>query len=443
MSQLVINIPGEARVDAIERVFYEQFNSFDGQIKEVILDFRSVWFIEPSTSTTYIIAMLYMCKEKGYSFKIIPPGNNGVKIILYTWRFFEVLEEVTSCKISEFAPTLENDFKKGKSINVRLSSAINRNLKYYTDVDSLDIQGYFKKKYLGQDGICFLTLNEKFFPLLSLNFDSPESKQQEFLNEKIRWRNAELINRILSNNLTNLEIKDEIADNVICETISNAIIHSTACKFFTGSYFQFTEPNANKDTTYHFTINFWDSGKSIIETLKLPLINKKSIISVKTKNDFLSKHNEIEFFIKYEDKKYIEESFKSSFSELDPDDDERILLAAFFPGVSCSPYREPDIFNQIPAGIGLSYLTNTVVKNLKGEIAIRTKKYFLNIRQLTGYDKDQYIAQRKTTDTKKPKRKEIFSDKTTYYSAKFQIFNNQMPEFIGNMITIRIPLKYR
>jgi hypothetical protein len=368
MSQLVINLPGEATVGEIERVFYEQFNSFKGNIELVSIDFSSVWYIEPSTSTTYIIAMLYMCKEKGYKFEIIPPKNNGIKIILYSWRFFEVLEEITSCKISEFAPALKNDFTKSKTIDIRLSSAISRSLKYYNDVDSPDIKGYFKQKYLGQDGICFLTLYEKFFPLLSLNFDSDESKRQEFLNEKTRWRNAELVNRILSNNLKNLQIKDEIADNVICETISNAIIHSTANKFFTGSYFQFIEPKANKDTTYHFTINFWDSGKSIVETLQLPLKKKESIISDKAKNDFLSRHNEIEFIIKKEDNQYIEESFNSSFKELHPDDEERVLLAAFFPGVSRSPHRVPDLFNPFPAGIGLSYLTNTVVDNLKGKL---------------------------------------------------------------------------
>jgi hypothetical protein len=68
----------------------------------------------------------------------------------------------------------------------------------------------------------------------------------------------------------------------------------------------------------------------------------------------------------------------------------------------------------------------------------------LNIKNLSNYDKDQYISNFKIpSGTKRPKRKDIFDENSTYYRAKFIEYDNKVPEFMGNMITIRIPLKYR
>jgi hypothetical protein len=232
---------------------------------------------------------------------------------------------------------------------------------------------------------------------------------------------------------------------VISETISNAIIHSNASKFFTGSFFNFSDKQS-KDETFYFTINFWDNGSSIIDTLKEPLKEKKNIKSIVSEEHFHSvtkNTNQIEFLIKMNDH-YIEGLFTTK-SELRPDlDEEYILLAAFFPGVSREPDREPDLFNPYHAGIGLSYLTNTVMNKLEGEISVRTKNYFLNIKCLSGYDMDRYIRDFKKINGKKIKRKDFFSVNSTYYRAKFTKFDDGIiPEFIGNMITIRIPLKNR
>jgi hypothetical protein len=443
VSTITFNVPEIATVAAIERGFCDLFNGVEDYVDEIVLDFRTVWFIEPSTSTSYLIAMLYTCNKKGYKFRIIPPKNNGVKIVLYSWRFFEVLEEITAIPISEFAPDIKREFSRG--IEFRLGSTINKTLKYYQDIDTSEIQSFFKKKYLGQDSVYFLTAYEKFFPLLSLNFSTNEFKQQEFINEKRRWKNAELINHILNNNFNNIEIKDEISEDVISETISNAIIHSNASKFFTGSFFPFSDNQPDENEVFYFTINFWDNGESIIDTLGLPLKNNQNVKSLDAEKHFqlvTKNKNQIEFLLKKKGQ-YIEDLFTAS-SDLHPNlDEEHILLAAFFPGVSRLPNRQPDLFNPFPAGIGLSYLTNTVINKLSGEIAIRTKKYFLNIRNLSNYDKDQYIKNFKISEMKKPKRKEIFDENSTYYSAKFTEYDNRMPEFIGNMVTIRIPLRYR
>lgn len=443
MSEIILNLPAVATVIAIEQEFYNLFNNNDrNSFKVIIINFKDVRFIEPSTSTTYLISMLYTCHSNGYKFKIIPPNDNGIKIILYSWRFFEVLEETTSIPISEFAFQLEKDFTQ--DISVRLGTTINKTMKYYRNIDSPDIDNYFKKKYSGQDSIYFLTAREKFFPLLTLNFSTDESKKQEFNKEKTRWENTTLINRILNNNLNNIVITSEISLDVISETIFNAISHSKASKFFTGSFFSFSDEKSQKDDKFHFTINFWDNGISIIDTLKEPLRKGEKIKSIESEKHFHSmtnNNNQIEFLIKMNDI-YVEDLFTTT-SELPPNlDEEYILLAAFFPGVSRLPDREHDLFNQYPAGMGLSYLANTVMDKLKGEISVRTKNYFLNIKCLSSYEKDRYIRQFKTSQTEKVKRKDVFNDSSIYYKAKFVKYEYRMPEFLGNMITVRIPLEY-
>jgi len=444
MLEKTLDLPVVSTVSAIEQEFYNLFNNNEkDSFNEIFINFKDVRYIEPSTSTSYLIAMLYTCQSIGYKFKIIPPNDNGIKIILYTWRFFEVLEEITSIPISEFAPQLEGDFTQ--SINVRLGTTIKKTLKYYKNIDSSDIKNFFKKKYFGQDSIFFLTTYENFFPLLTLNFSTIELKQQEFISEKTRWEKAVLINRILNNNLNNIEIKDEISNDVISETISNAILHSNASKFFTGSFFHFSDKQPEDDEIFYFTINFWDNGSSIIDTLKSPLINGKKIKSIASEKYFQSvtkNNNQIEFLIKMKDN-YIEKLFTTA-SELHANlDEEYILLAAFFPGVSREPDRQPDLFNPYHAGIGLSYLSNTVMNKLNGEISIRTKKYFLNIKCLSNYEKDRYIRNFKTSNENKAKRKDIFNDSSSYYKAKYIEYEGNMPLFSGNMITIRIPLKYK
>ncbi len=122
--------------------------------------------------------------------------------------------------------------------------------------------------------------------------------------------------------------------------------------------------------------------------------------------------------------------------------DEEILLASFFPGVSRDLNRQIDLFNQNMPGIGLSYLINTIVNILGGEIAVRTSYYFINIGEADKGDKIKYIDQHFSNVKDKPKQKDIFPNEF-YYAAKIKKLSNKMPKFLGNMITVRIPIKYK
>ena len=103
MEKLIL--PERSTVANIEALFYNFFNNND-RSNEIEIDFRDVIFIEPSSSTTYLIAILNCCIKNGIKFRINPPSSNGIKIILYTWRFFEVLEETTGIPVNEFCPLL-------------------------------------------------------------------------------------------------------------------------------------------------------------------------------------------------------------------------------------------------------------------------------------------------------------------------------------------------
>lgn len=438
-------LPEIATIGNIEKSCYDLFNNSDDAINHINLDFSKVIFIEPSSSTTYLIAFINTCIEKKISFKVTPPKNNGIRIILYTWRFFEVLEETTNIPVSVFAPTLNKDFSIPQKI--RLTSTKNRILGYYNDIDNQDYKKYFKDRYLNEESIIFLTTTEKFFPLTSLNFSTEDSKYEEFENEKERWNNVALIREILYNNLNNIDIETKFTDNVICEALSNAIIHPNSNKFFTGSFFDFKDTRKSKNSKskpYMFTLNFWDNGESIIKTLREPLNKSLPVKSEKSVEHFYTETNtdELLFIIKKEGYKY--NILKSSAVELNKySQDDQILLASFFPGISRNPNREyGSQLGGTHPGLGLSLLMNTVVNELEGELAIRTGKYFLNIRKANKGDKMKYRDQNFGETTPKVGLKDIFKG-GSYFAAKISILNNKMPSFRGNMITARIPIKYK
>lgn len=441
-------LPVSSIVKHLEMCFNSFFKERNGYNKPgvVNIDFTEVQFIEPSSSTTYLIGMINTLVKNGFKFTVTPPRANGVKFVLYTWRFFEVLEEITEIPIAEFAPSLQVDFSEGK--NFRISSLREKVLRYYNNVDDEDYKKFFRNRYLDESSIYHLTTTEKFFPLLSLNFSNEELKFEEFENEKNRWDNATLINNVLSNNLKNIDAKRRITDDVVSEAISNAIMHSSANKFFTGSYFDWKD-NLNKskseikDKTYNFTLNFWDNGKSILSTLREPLENSVSIKSHFSEETFNKQTNTS--FVKFIRTKnganhtFVDNTTMVIDKHSQP---EEIILAAFFPGISSQVYRNNDSSGQQPlAGLGLSFLMNSVVYELGGSIAVKTGNHFLNVRRANASELNEYLRQ-KYDGKKKPTKKEEFRDDYIYI-ANFKSFDETNPEFCGNMITARIPIKYK
>jgi hypothetical protein len=119
-------------------------------------------------------------------------------------------------------------------------------------------------------------------------------------------------------------------------------------------------------------------------------------------------------------------------SDFEPDKStplEKILLAAFFPGITRdiagknhrvdpNVYKDRKMLSQ--PGMGLYVLTDQVVKVFGGTVSLRTKNYFLNFRLPS-------VREQNENDIE--------------YSVKLRRYGNHFPSFLGNLLTIRLPLR--
>ena len=199
----------------------------------------------------------------------------------------------------------------------------------------------------------------------------------------------------------------------------NALRHANATIIQTTSRFR---PAGENDAASHgqFTLVYWDDGDSIIETLKSAIASGKRVRSQR----FPELYSDYQLVIDAEGTTStftINSSLVPNLETPDP----VLLLSSTFPGISrdvdatpnVHPERQKDAPAYVIPGMGLHVLVNAVVDVFEGSIAFRTRNYFMNI--------------------KKPRAHET--------SAKYRVRVRQAVDcgFVGNMLTIRLPLKKR
>jgi hypothetical protein len=228
-----------------------------------------------------------------------------------------------------------------------------------------------------------------------------------------------------------------LARDVVFEAMANAVRHPEAktivrvshiekrndrpsLEGITGSAVGGARPFSEQTVLSHITLCWWDDGKSIIDTLREPLSHGSSIRSILPEVGST-------FDFRITDKRGTIVSQRKV--ELDVElneaaEDELLLLAAVFPGVT----RDPDAVAASPPldsthstvrplnspGMGLHYLMNAAIDLYGGTVSFRTKNYFLNIKK----------AKKQSAAT--------YSAKIIKYSI-----SQSIP---GNMITVRLPL---
>ena len=211
----------------------------------------------------------------------------------------------------------------------------------------------------------------------------------------------------------------KFSSNVVYEAIVNALRHPACSRITVASSIQ-TSPAAryNKQSAIsgYFTLVMWDDGESIITSLRRGI----EIGSIRTWYDKIFNCINYELSIKNNRKKINRFTLPSDYTPTESDDDNILLLSSILPGISSCPSK-PDIFqhpdrnseNSILSlpGMGLYLLTRTVVFQFGGSVVIRTKNCYLSIK-------------------KSKKIKKTFECKIEEMGAPF----------IGNMLTIRIPI---
>jgi anti-sigma regulatory factor (Ser/Thr protein kinase) len=358
----------------------------------------------------YLISFTENVLEKGYEVRYHLPADIGVRDILRIWRFPVVIREITG---------------RGFASLVR-----NEDLIYFGESH---LSGDYYKTFSANDEGLAELIKKDFFSLVSVPFSNDVEKSFAIDNQHRKW-SEEIIKSILKRHLATYDGVNEnlIPNRIIYECMTNAFRHSKAVKLVTGAYF---------DRRGNFlTITFWDNGESIISTLRRAL-EENHLARVKD-NDGNDLNLGIHFSISVKSNMKDELIDDYYHSDIDPtleSNYSELLLAAVTPGVSRDPYGKDIRFSRNPflesdiqqfnkPGMGLTTLLNATIDLLDGSVAIRSGSYFVNFKKPTLKEYDNY-----TNKSGKFKYKRL-------YKAKVIKYEDHVPTFKGNMITIRLPL---
>lgn len=438
-----IKISNPAVIGGLEIDFENYFktNSFSSPL---FIDLSSISYIEIA-SMVYLAQLIQKreCDERKLQTKIILPESDNVMVTLHTWRFFEIIEELTQKHISNF---IEGEFEKFRELKLEIEDKT-----YYKDINN----DYFDKYYT-DIGIQRL-IKKGFFSLVCIPFKTEKEKRLAVKSQRLQWRTDRLISDVLERNLLHqIELGNLLANTIIYECLTNAARHPKSKDLVIGSFFQskkIIEEYGKKIQEIDFTIVLWENGMSIIDTLKEAILVGENIRSQESFE--LAKNSGLTSWFKLK-KEYSSISPNTSlYYDFIPDKetvsknivDDEVLVASFFPGISRDPQRKQPMFekdgsiqeseNFVPdeieesygPGLGLTFLLDAVVGRLDGTLSVRTNEYFLNIKKGNRIVRNEF---------NKIKTKNVDS----VYQAKLIKSNINENAFVGNMITIRIPLKY-
>lgn len=175
----------------------------------------------------------------------------------------------------------------------------------------------------------------------------------------------------------------------------------------------------------YLTIVYRDDGESAIDTLLNAIQQRKSIRSMDPQEFHTG------YLVNLEDentKKGETQKWWSNFTPQGDSPEEIVLLTTFFPGITRDIFGvghkvHPDVPKKHPLlgypGMGMYVLSSEAIDVFKGMVSLRTKRYFLNMRAVSGRDAQAGIR----------------------YSVKIKHYGDWCPEFPGNMLTIRLPLR--
>lgn len=386
-----------ADVGGIELVIEEAFK--DNNPDVIQIDMSEVEYLTTS-SMIHLIAFTDRLLTQGIEVIYHLPLNIDVRNIMRLWRFPIVMKEIT-----------------GRSFASLVRSS---DLQYFGESN---LSGdYFDKFTANDEGLAEL-MKKDYFSIFSIPYIENDQKSSAIAKQHELWT---VIQEILKRHLKNYENKKRnvIPNRIIYECMTNAFRHSGAVKLITGSFFD--RPGKM------LTISYWDNGRSIIDTLHEALANEK------VNKQYESSSDNDDFVFSLLVKTQVENEPLEGYFHLDRkitqySSSGEILLHSFSPGVTRDPEGQlPFSGNPYTAeyrtGMGLPTLLNASIDMLGGSVAVRAGHYFVNFKEST-------LTQRKMFY----KLGDEFMGKSLY-RAKVTRYD-EMPEFEGNMVTIRLPLK--
>ncbi len=396
-----ISFPKSATIGEVESSFKEFFSEHETSVDYLELDMSSCKFVEVAT-LMHIIALLKDRVLRRLETKIRLPHSKDVRDFFRVWEFPKAVHETTGKPFAYFV--FEDDFKGYFGENQQGGS-----LKY--------------ANWIYLDSAVQRLLSDRFFAFISFYPVEIGADSRLAVDVSKRWQQP-LIESVLKKLMVNRP-QGQISSRIVYESIANAERHPCASIILTASILT-QASTKNGDVRRHLTVVVWDDGASMVDTLKNTIVAGKPII-YSSVCDFDSS-----FILVRENDEGEELPSEVIGASFIPDiscDDQQIFLSTLLPGISCDITGvgwdvHPDLKTEKPdwvsPGMGLAVLINSVVEAFGGSVAFRTKNLFMNVS--------------------KNKQKEK-TEKIPRYRAKVRLCDEVLPEFLGNMLTIRIPLQ--
>ena len=394
ISPLYLSLPPSSIIGSIEGVVSALFEEND-DTRNIIIDMRECLFIEVS-SLIYLVSFITAREREGLRTTIALPKSKKVRDFLRVWKFPEAI--------------------RGASGKLFYNMVLEEDRHYFGENAN-----YEDLKYAGTTLMSGLDrlVSERFFSITHCPIHQNKSSIAAVKNESSRWEQR-LIMSVLENHLSGP--KGYISSRVIYESMTNAVRHPNASFIQTASHLGATGASSGQGGGF-LTIVFWDDGDSIVDTLRKVLSEGREI---RSGNIPLVQNK---FWVKLSDGGREEARIVTSDFLPDKDtSDDIILLSSIFPGITRDPSGREHVVHEDLAsemelnrpGMGLFILVNSVVDVFGGSVSFRSHYHFLNI--------------------KKPKDLTAKKEGASY-QVKIVKAVPSLPKFLGNMITVRIPLE--
>lgn len=394
-------LPGKTLIGDLENKLIDKSHNYLNR-ERLVIDFSKCYFIEVA-ALLYILSLVKNRSEYNRETLFCLPQKKLVRDFFRVWRFPEALASVTNTPFRSLMYSKKDLIYFGESV----------------DINKLNYAGIITQD---PNGIIHRLLSSRFFSITGIEVGNEytDIKTQirkgvrVALDESKRWRES-LIYFVLQQQLG--DPAEYVHSRVIYETITNAVRHPKAETVKTASVLL-----QNKTKTgykAHLSIVVWDDGINMIDTLSGAV---EKGVSIRYPNNI-----DINFQLILENAKGEIISKKIKKSDFTPSLDSSevdYLAATIFPGISSdimghTHWKNPDLTDGennslYNPGMGLYVLVNAIVDIFGGQVAFRTKNYFMNIRKATV--------------------------KNAKYRIKIRKYDKNTNNFSGNLITIRLPL---
>lgn len=394
----VLQLPNAVLVGDFEDILAKFYQANDPRSEHIVFDMRRCTYIEVA-SLMRLISLFSDRQRRGLSTRIALPLNKDVRDFLRVWEFPNALFQATQLPFYDVVP-MEDHKYFGENKNLS-------DIKYTTFYESI--------------GAARL-LSNRFFSFLATRIQKGDSITSTVVKETMRWQD-DLVKSILRKHLSGPDnAENYVPSRIIYEAISNACRHPNCSVIITTSRFSSSDPRA-KDPAGQFTIVVWDDGESMMDTLKRPLVEGKPIRAIEP---ILNQ----KFLVKFvdPDRKESQEVYPADFLPTADSMDYLVLFATILPGITRDPAGtghtvHPELLS-VPEltlpGMGLYVLLNAVIDIFGGSVAFRTNRFFMNL--------------------KRPRKQEI-QESGAEYRVKIEGYHESLPPFLGNMVTIRLPIR--